>query len=158
VDIPNKPSYILILVISILLSASFAEPVFAIVPEVRNVVAYNVGGSTFLNITVYHYPEDASIPHYVDIIRVTVGTNTTDLTIGPKPLSPDDTFIVSYNLGPVEGTPTATVQVHCIVNGWSVVNWTGQVPEFSLPVLLLTLVLVTSLAVFVFRKIKPNYK
>jgi len=155
---PNKPSYILIFVISILLSASFAEPVFAIVPEVRNVVVYNVGNSTFLNITIYHYPEDGSIPHYVDTIRVTVDANTTDLTIGPQPLSPNDTFIIAYELGPVEGTPTATVQAHCIVNGWSEVNWTGQVPEFSTSALLLTLILVTSLAVFVFRKIKPNYK
>lgn len=151
---PNKLLHILILGISTLLSINFVNPASAIVPEVRGAVVYNVGGSTFLNVTVYHYPEDAS--HYVDIIRVTIGANTTDLTIGAQTLKPDNTLTVTYNLGPVAGTPAATVQAHCIVNGWSSVNWTGEVPEFSLPVLLLTLILGTSIAVFISRKVKSD--
>jgi hypothetical protein len=85
---------------------------------------------------------------------VTMGANTTDLSIGVQNLSSDDTFAVPYDLGPVSGTTTITVQAHCNVHGWSIVNWTGVIPEFQLLVLLLMLVLTGSIAVLFSRKIK----
>ena len=143
-------SHTLLFVVLVLFCASFKSPAFAIVPEVRNVVAYDVGGSTYLNITIYHYPEDLS--HYVNATEVIMGSNTTDLTIGVQTLNASNMFTISYDLGPVVGTPTITVKAHCIVNGWSTVDWTGQVPEFSLPTLLLIFALSASIAVLVFRK------
>ena len=138
--------------IVVLASTVFFSPVLAVVPEVRNVVPYDVGGSTYLNITVYHTPEIAD--HYVDMINVTMGSNTTTLTIGVQSLTPEDTFTVSYDLGPTQETPSITVKAHCTFNGWSAVNWSGTVPEFSLLPLLMTLVLVSASAVFLHRKNK----
>ena len=139
----------IVLIILVLLCVSSARPAFAIQPRVQSVVPYNVGNDTHLNVTVYHFPEDASIPHYVNVIEVTVGVNTTDLTIGVQPLNPDDTFTVDYNLGPISGSPTITVKAHCIVNGWSTpFDWTGAIPEFSVPTLLAALALCGSYAAF----------
>jgi hypothetical protein len=148
----------LILAILVLSYVTLAEPAFAIVPTVEKVVPYNVGSSTYLNITVHHFPQDTT-PHYVNTIKVTMGTNVTQLTISLQPVSaPYYNFIIQYDLGPVIGNPTINVDAHCIVNGWasaSEQNWIGQIPEFQLPALLLTLVLVTSAVVFVVRRAKP---
>lgn len=143
---------ILVSLIVVLASTAFSSPVLAVVPEVRNVVPYDVGGSTYLNITVYHTPEIAD--HYVDMIKVTMGSNTTTLTIGVQSLTPQDTFTVSYDLGPTQGTPSITAEAHCIIHGWSTMNWSGTVPEYSLPVVLMTLALVSASAVFLHRKNK----
>jgi hypothetical protein len=152
----NKLSSMIVLTILVLLCVSFARPVSAIQPRVQSVVPYNVGNDTRLNVTVYHYPEDASIPHYVNVIEVTMGANTTDLTISVQPLSPDNTFTVSYNLGPISGSPTITVKAHCIVNGWSTpFDWTGAIPEFSVLALLVALALFGSVA-FEFGKKKQD--
>jgi desulfoferrodoxin (superoxide reductase-like protein) len=141
----------LILVASVLFT-SFAGPVFAVVPEVRSVVPWNNGRSVILNVTVYHTPEISA--HHVDAIEVTMGANTTDLSISVQNLSSDDTFTVPYDLGPVSGTPTITVRAHCNVHGWSTVNWSGVIPEFQVLVLLLALLLTGSIAALFNRKIK----
>ena len=148
----NRAKALLILVslIVILGSTVFSSPVFAVVPEVRNVVPYDVGDSIYLNITVYHTPEITE--HYVNMINVTLGSNTTTLTIGVQSLTPQDTFMVSYDLGPTLGTPSITVEAHCIIHGWSAVNWSGTVPEYSLPTLLLTLAFISASGVFLYRK------
>ena len=147
----NKPSYILILVISVLLCLSFATPVFAIVPQVTDVIVWNSGGDTILNVTVYHTPETSL--HHVNEIKVDVEGN---IQTFPVEVQPTETFTIPCNLGPIEGTPSATVRAHCTVDGWSEVYGPIEIPEFSLPVLLLTLTLVTLLVVFVFRKIRSD--
>jgi hypothetical protein len=144
----------LLLALSMFVALSITMPVFAIVPEVRNVTVYTVNGNTYLNVTVYHTPEIST--HYVNIIEVTFGENTTDLTIGVQTLAPDDTFTVQYDVGPVSETPTADVKAHCIVNGWSVVDWTGVIPEFPVQVLLMGLISVISVTVLAFRKIRTK--
>jgi len=154
VEALNKFSRILFLVFLILLSSCLTKSATAIVPQVQNVVVYNDGVSTFLNVTIYHTPEDTS--HFVNTIRVTMGSNNTDLVISPQPLSPQDTFTITYDLGPISGTPTALVEAHCTVNGWSTVNKTIQVPEFSSPAMLLTLAFATSLALVALHKVKPK--
>jgi hypothetical protein len=152
----NKILCLSILVISFLLSTVPVKSSFAIVPEVQSVVVFNEGDSTFLNITIYHYPEETETPHYVDIIRVTVGDNVTELPIGVQPLTPQNTFTIIYDLGPVSGTPTVLVEAHCTVNGWSTINWSGQIPEFSSSTLLLVLVLSTSLILTIFRNARQE--
>lgn len=147
-----RASRILVSLVIVLASTAFSSSVLAVVPEVRNVVPYDVAGSTYLNITVYHTPEIAD--HYVDMIKVTMGSNTTTLTIGVQSLTPQDTFTVSYDLGPTQGTPSVTAEAHCIIHGWSTVNWSGTVPEYSLPVMLMTLALVSASAVFLHRRNK----
>ena len=147
-----KASRILVSLIVILASTALSSPVLAVVPEVRNVVPSDVGGSAYLNVTVYHTPEIAD--HYVDMIRVTMGSNTTTLTISVQSLTPQDTFTVPYDLGPTQGTPNVTVEAHCIIHGWSAVNWSGTVPEYSLTALLMTLALISASGVFLYRKNK----
>jgi len=153
----GRNSRLMLLVAALFLCGSLVSPAFAIVPEVRSVIPYDVGGTTYLNVTVYHQPEDSV--HYVRFIRVIIGGNTTDLTIGPQPLTPPDlvNFTVAYPLGSVSGTPTITVDAYCTFHGWASDNlpptdWVGQIPEFSSAALLITLALVTVAAVFVFGK------
>jgi hypothetical protein len=111
----NRLSCAPILAILVLICVSFSKPAYVIVPEVRNIVAYDVSSSTFLNITVYRTPEIPS--HYVDMIEVPVGMNTASLIIGVQSLEPDNTFTVPYDLGPVSGIPTVMVRAHCVVKG-----------------------------------------
>lgn len=151
-----KASRILVFLIVVLASTAISSPVLAVVPEVRNVVPYDVSGSTYLNITVYHTPEIAD--HYVDMVDVTMGSNTTTLTIGVQSLTPQDTFTIPYDLGPTQGTPSITVRARCVLNGWSTVNWSGTVPEYSLPVLLMALALASASTVFLHRKNKRTCK
>lgn len=147
-----KASLILGSLLAVLASTAFSSPVLAVVPEVRNVVPYDVGGGTYLNITVYHTPEITD--HYVNMINITLGSNTTTLTIGVQSLTPQDTFTVSYDLGPTQGTPSITVQARCVLDGWSSVNWSGIVPEFSLLPLLMALALASPSVVFLHRRNK----
>jgi hypothetical protein len=143
----------------VLLSVILSKPVSAPVPIVQNVVAYDVGGSTFLNITVWHNIEIAS--HYIDVIRVVLSGNTTDLQIGVQPLTPSGTFNITYPLGQISGSPTITVDAHCTVNGWASSlehQWTGQIPEFPTPVLMLAMALTASLAALVLRKAKSQFR
>lgn len=154
----SRHSSILVSIILILSVVTLAEPVFAIVPRVEKVVPYDVGSSTYLNITVYHYPEEDTTPHYVKFIKVTMGSNITQITIGLQPISPPyNNFTIQYDLGPVSGNPTINVDAYCTVHFWASTleqNWIGQIPEFPLPALLLTLVLATSAIVLVARKTK----
>jgi len=150
-NIPTKTPYILFFVVPILLSVSFVTPVFAIVPQVTSVVVWNSGGDTILNVTVFHDPETSL--HHVDEIEVDVSGNIQSF---PVEVQPTTTFTIPCNLGPIEGTPSAKVRAHCTVDGWNSWSEPFQIPEFSLPILLLTLTLVTSLAIFTFRKIKSD--
>jgi len=132
----------------VVLSVCLTNPVFANIPTVQNVIVYNVGGTTYLNVTVFHDTENPS--HHVDMIEVSYGSNTTDMTIGVQ-LS--TTFTITYVVGPVADSPTATVRAHCNVHGWSS-EWTGQIPEFPSSMMLMAFLLLISLITIVFRKAK----
>jgi hypothetical protein len=147
----NKPSTILILAISILLSVSFAKPVSAIIPQVTNVDVWNSGGNTILNVTVFHDPENTL--HHVDEIQVDVEGS---IQTFPVEVQPTTTFTIPCNLGPIQGTPSTTIKAHCTVNGWSQTHGPIEIPEFSPPALLLTLALATLSVVLVFRKISSD--
>lgn len=142
-----------LLVTIALMSSSFMASVQAVIPEVRNVIVYDVAGSTLLNVTVYHIPQDSS--HYVSKIQVSIGSNITDVTIPVQSLRPDSTFVITYDVGPVSDTPMATVDAYCTVNGWASSagkQWAGQIPEFSTSALLLAMLLGTLLATVAVRK------
>jgi len=127
------------------------RPVYALIPVVKDVVVYSSNGNTFLNITVNHLNQISG--HYVDTIRVTIGgSNTTTLAVSYQPATPDNNYTYQYNAGPVSGTQMAFVEAHCILHGWSAINWNGPIPEISLPVLLLVFVASSSIIVFVCQK------
>jgi len=144
----------LIAVLLALLGFDFAVPVFANTPEIRDVTVSKIGNRYNLNITIYHTVESPT--HHVDTVRVNIGSeNITDMTIGPQSLSPDYTFNILYDLGVLPQDPVGVgVYVRCNQDGWCNVPWSGNVPELSLPIMLIGFVLVTSLAVFAFRKAK----
>ena len=139
----------------VLVSLNLAKPVLADTPQVRSVIPWNDGGDTKLNLTIYHNGE---VPgHYVDTITVVVTTGTPNVSqtfpqSGPHILDQSTlTFNVTVNIGPLSDTPLAQVKAHCNVHGWSD-PWTGSIPEYELPILLLTLTGATSLFLVVKRK------
>jgi len=128
------------------LSAIFVRPVLSHPAEIRDVVPRDVGGVTYLNITVWH--DANSSVHYVDIIEVTDGANTTSLPIDPQSLEADGTFAIDYNMGSVSGTPIIIVRARCTITGYSgAVSWTGKIPEFSSVIVLSAFIISTLIAI-----------
>jgi hypothetical protein len=125
-----------------LVCLSSTGSVSADVPQVRNVVVWDDGGTTKLNVTVYHSDEVPS--HLVDLLTVTL-TSGPNLfqefpQTGPHTLdSSTRTFNVTLDIGSVSDAPLATVQAHCNLHGSSSQNWTGTVPEYAQVMFMLTL-------------------
>jgi len=151
----NKLSTCIIIATVALVCLYSVKPALADKPQVRSVVAWNDGADTKLNLTIYHNGE---VPgHYVDSITVVVTTGTPNVSqtfpqSGPHILDQSTlTFNVTLNFGPLSDTPLAQVRAHCNVHEWSV-EWTGSIPEYELPPLLLTLMGIASAFLVVKRK------
>jgi len=134
-----------------LLGAGFTDFAFALVPVVNNVVVWESDGRTILNVTVTHDPVSPPF-HHVNRIEVDVNGVLYPFNI----IQNVTTFTYSCDLGVIEGTPSATVQAHCTIDGYSL-QYNLVIPEFSAIALLLILALCTSFVTFAFRKIKPKY-
>lgn len=135
----KKRAWFMLIIGSVLLCSVFVPSVGAIVPEVQDVIFWNDGGETVLNVTIFHTPLTSS--HHVNQVEVDIDGATTTYPVTQT----DITFTTSINLGEITGTPLARVRAHCIVDGWS--SWTTQqtIPEFpSLIVLLLSIVAMLS--------------
>jgi len=155
----NKLFTVMIIAAVVLVSFNLAKPALADTPQVRSVIAWNDGADTKLNLTIYHNGE---VPgHYVDSITVivTIGTPNVSQTFpqsGPHILDQSTlTFNVTLNFGPLSDTPLAQVRAHCNVHGWSD-PWTGSIPEYELPLLLLTLAGATSTFLVAKRKFRAK--
>lgn len=101
------------------------SPVEAIVPQVQDVIVWNSGGETILNVTVYHTP--VSSLHHVDRIEADVEGSVTSFPVDQS----STTFIAQINLGQITGTPSAIIRAHCTIDGWSSWSETFQIPELS---------------------------
>jgi hypothetical protein len=143
----GKINTLLLITISFIFSGGLMKTAFADVPRVDNVIVWSSGGDTILNVTVTH--NDRSAIHYVDQIEVGYGLITKYFNFTSQAST---SFTVVCNLGPVEDAPTATVKAHCNTHGWSTQNWTGQIPEFSLTLAILTLIIATLLASLAYYK------
>ena len=147
---------------SVLVMLAFAgvclvKPAFADIPRIINVVPWNSGGNTMLNVTVYHDSFGAEEGgHYVDRIEVDVGSTIQNFTqAGPHAYYDAVNHYFNVTVGPitgVTGTPTATVKAHCTIHLWSTQNWTGQIPEYTTLALLLILLLASPVVIFVRRR------
>jgi len=151
----KKLSTCIVIATVVLVCLCSVKPALADTPQVRSVIVWNDGADTKLNLTIYHNGE---VPgHYVDSITVIVTTGTPNVSqtfpqSGPHILDQSTlTFNVTLNFGPLSDTPLAQVKAHCNVHGWSD-PWTGSIPEYELPILLLTLTGATSLFLVVKRK------
>jgi hypothetical protein len=135
------------------------KPALADKPQVRSVIAWNDGADTKLNITIYHNEEEPS--HYVDNITVVVTTGTPNVSqtfpqSGPHILDQSTlTFNVTVNIGPLSDTPMAQVKAYCNIDGPSD-PWTGSIPEYEVPILLLTLTGATSTFLVAKRKFRAK--
>jgi hypothetical protein len=134
------------------------KPAWADTPQVRNVVVWNDGGDTKLNLTIYHNGE--VLVHYVDIITVVVTTGTPNVSqtfpqSDPHTLDQSTlTFNVTVNIGPLSDTPMGQVKAHCNIHGWSD-PWNGTIPEYELP---LVLILMGTTSTFLFMKRRSRAK
>ncbi len=151
----SRGAIIALVAILTLVCLSSAGRVSADTAQVRNVIVWDDGVTTKLNVTVYHSGE---VPgHFVDLLTVTLtgGSNLFQnfTQTGPHTLDPGtSTFNVTLDIGPVSDTPLATVQAHCNLHGWSSQNWTGAVPEYAQMMLALTLSVTTSSVLLLHRR------
>ena len=125
----------------------FVADVQAIVPEIQDVVFWNSGEDTMVNVTVYHTPVTAF--HYVNQIEVDVDGVVTSYPISQS----STTFTSQINLGEIGGNPLGRVRAHCTVDGWS--SWSSQqtVPELSLLITIPLFLVGTVIALIVKRKL-----
>jgi hypothetical protein len=147
-----KKQYLVILVLVSTLFLSFeATPVFAGIPTITNVVVWNNGGNTTLNVTVSHSPQSSF--HHADAVEVNVSGTIETLIV---PLEPTTEFVIVFDLGSIAGTPLATIRAHCTIDDWGPSYGPIQVPEFLPPILLLALIFTTTLSIAVCHKLKTK--
>ena len=156
----NQGAIIALVTVLTLVSLSSMGRVFADVPKVLNVVVWDDGGTTKLNVTVYHSDEVPS--HLVDLLTVT-------LTSGPNLFhefpqsdphtleSSTRTFNVTLDIGSISDVPLATVQARCNLHGSDPSkSWTGTVPEYPQMMLALTLSVTTLSVLLLHRRRSKN--
>lgn len=86
--------------------------------------------------TASHYPTEFQVRTSTD------GMSWTELSLVPLSPTPATTkFTVTYNLGPVSGTPQVQARLNCSVHGWS--SW-GPDPAVSVPEFPVSAIAVTS--------------
>ena len=132
------------------LSAAFSLCVFVsivqgIVADVQEVVFWDNGEDTMLNVTFYHTP--VTTFHYVDEIEVDIDGAVTSYPVSQS----SATFTAQISLGQISGNPPARTRVHCTIDGWS--SWSSQqtIPELSLWITI-PLYLIGTIAVIVAKK------
>ncbi len=81
-------SYAVILIALSLLSFHAGTRVFAVVPQITEIVVWTSGSDTVLNVTVIHSPETSS--HYVNSIEVDVDG---EVQAFPVNVQPSTTFV-----------------------------------------------------------------
>lgn len=141
---------IIFTVISFSICMLSVASVEAIVPQVQDVIVWNSGGDTILNITVYHTPVTSL--HHVNEIEVDVDGSVTSHPVDQTSI----TFITQINLGQITGTPSARARAHCTVHGWSPWSETVQISEFSLLAILLLFLIATAVVIIYRTQIKKR--
>ena len=143
----KKSSIIFLIILTSSILTCTARPVVAGDPIVSDVVVFDDSGITKLNVTVFHSPQYSI--HYLNSIEVDLNGSIIPFPVAHRP---QNTFTVTCDLGPILGTPTATVRAHCNIDGYSQSYGPTIVPEFTVLSLLLVLVLTTLTATILFRK------
>jgi hypothetical protein len=113
----------------------------ALVPSIVSVVSYDVGSTTWLNITVYHAaPPALGSGHYTSVIQLEVNGTVQDLPQSPQST---ETFSVQHSLGPTSGKYSVRARALCNLHGYS--GWSNPVtvPEYSLLAVVLFMALAT---------------
>ncbi len=119
------------LVLAILISAMAVQAPMASaqIPSVTLGVSVSAG-HYILNITVNHVPPpDLSVSHYVNWVNVTLtnssGEKLVNLTVagGKLPAAPQNqTFYLSYDMGPLGLNTTVKSKAHCTIHLWGAID------------------------------------
>lgn len=142
-------TFLIMLIFSVLTCTIFAGPAFAGYPAVNDVVVFEDAGNTMLNVTVFHSPQNSV--HYLNFIEVDL--NGTILTF-PVIYRSESSFTVTCDLGAIIDNPTATVRSHCNIDGYSQSSFGPiVVPEFLNSTLLLILILTSSMAIILHKRL-----
>ncbi|MDH7563330.1 MAG: hypothetical protein QHH24_00390 [Candidatus Bathyarchaeota archaeon] len=104
----------------------FVRSVSAGVPAILDVIVWNDGGNTVLNVTVSHSPQTPS--HYLDRIEIDLSGDNRIFQVAYRP---ENTFVVQCDLGVIDAPTNATVRAHCNIDGYSPLYGPILVPEFS---------------------------
>jgi len=101
--------------------------------------------------TSAHHPTDFQVRTSTD------GSSWTELASVPiSPWPTTTVFTETYNLGSVSGTLLVQARLKCSIHGWS--DWGPDpaisVPEFALPMTVVTSALVLAISMFLFRRKK----
>ncbi len=144
----SKVGRLIILALSFACATIFVKTVSAGYPEVSNVIVWNNGANTVLNVTVSHSPQTSI--HYLDRVEVDLSG---DNRIFPVTHRPETTFVVQCDLGIIESPTNATVRAHCNIDGYSLSLYGPiLVPEFPSFLILPLFMIATLLAVIVYRR------
>jgi desulfoferrodoxin (superoxide reductase-like protein) len=130
----NRSLGLMLILLCVVISAFYVNPVFATVPVVDSVTAWTrlSDGHTVLNITITHYGYYSG--HYVDWVQINVTGTVKQINLtasSPVDQTVNSTFIVPYDMGVVTDTPTVQARAHCTIHGPSAWSTATQVPEFS---------------------------
>jgi len=147
----RKIGLMFVLLITALFTSTRSVPTLAVKPVVTNVVVWNNGGNTTLNVTVSHSPQSSF--HHADAVEVNVSGTIETLMV---PLEPTTEFVIVFDLGSIAGTPLATIRAHCTIDDWGPSYGPIQVPEFLPPILLLALIFTTTLSIAVCHRFKTK--
>ncbi len=147
-NIMKKSTTILLIILVSSILTYMTKSVTAGDPIINDVVVFEDSGITKLNVTVFHSPQYSI--HYLDSIEVDLNGSVASFPVAHRP---ENTFTITCDLGPILGTPTATVRAHCNVDGYSQSSYGPiVVPEFPAISLLIVLVLTSLAATFLFNK------
>jgi hypothetical protein len=136
----------IMLVISSFSICMSIAPVKAIIPQVQDVVVWNSGDDTILNITVHHTP--VTQLHHANAIKVDVDGSITSFQVD----QPSPTFIFQANLGQINGTPSVRARAHCTIDGWNVWSTPMQILEFPSWIILPLFLIATLFVLLIKRK------
>ena len=149
----KKNHLVIILLLAALFTSIKTAPVLAGIPSVINIVVWNDSGNTALNVTVSHFPSGTPT-HHVDAIEVNVSGTIETLIV---PVISSTEFTVVFDLGPINGNPLATTRARCTIDGWTLLPYGPiEIPELSLTILLLALILSTTLSTSVYPRFRKK--
>ena len=148
----NRRVLLLIAVVAMLLGPCLyvsvqVLTVEGLVPSIVSVDSYDVGSTTWVNVTINHTPPPAlGVSHYVSNVQLEINGTVQNLAQTPQST---ETFSVQYSLGSNGDKYSVRARALCTVHGYSAWSNTVTVPEFSLLTVLLFIALTAIVGVVV---------
>ena len=159
----NKQSVLAAVVLAVVIGLVFYPNVYAWSSQPQITYSADTSGRTILTIQfsfaqMSDPPISSHHPTDFQVRTSTAGSSWTELASVPiSPWPTTTVFTETYIIGSVSGTLLVQARLKCIIHGWS--DWGPDpaisVPEFSLPMTVVTSALVLAVSLFLFRKKNP---